>query len=266
MVPTTRKNKKKIYIGTSGWVYSHWKEVFYPSKLSSSDYLKFYSRQFNTTEINYSFYHLPRPATFQKWYQQTPKGFVFSVKASRFITHIKRLKNVEEAWSQFIENALNLKEKLGPILFQFPPSFKANRENIQRLKEFLKLLANYSLPTTHYSLLPTHYPLKYAFEFRHKTWIDKKVFDLLKKYNASWVISDSSHYPKSETTTADFIYIRMHGPGALFASKYSKQDLKKLAQKIGEYKEQGKDVFVYFNNDFYGYAIDNAKELINLVN
>ena len=265
MVQTARKNKKRIYIGTSGWAYIHWKKTFYPRGLSPSNFLEFYSRQFNTTEINYSFYHLPKPTTFQKWHQQTPKGFVFSVKASRFITHIKRLKNVEEAWSQFIENALNLKEKLGPILFQFPPSFKADRENIQRLKEFLKLLANHSLPTTHYSLSTTHYPLKYAFEFRHKTWIDKKVFDLLKKYNAAWVIADSSCYPKSETTTADFVYIRMHGPGALFASKYSKQDLKKLAQKIAEYKKQGKDVFVYFNNDFYGYAIDNAKELMNLV-
>ncbi len=252
------KNKAEIFIGTSGWVYSHWKEIFYPPKLPPSDYLNFYSRHFNTTEINSSFYHLPRATTFQKWYNQTPKDFVFSTKASRFITHIKRLESVEESWGQFIENALNLKEKLGPILFQFPPSFKADRENIQRLKEFLQLLANYSLSTT-------HYPLKYAFEFRHKTWIDKKVFDLLKKYNVAWVISDSSRYPKSETITADFVYIRMHGPGALFASKYSDKDLKELAQKIAEYIKQGKDVFVYFNNDFYGYAPENAKELINLL-
>ncbi|MCD6429343.1 DUF72 domain-containing protein [bacterium] len=255
MVP---KNKAKIFIGTSGWTYSHWKGKFYPEGLLSNEYLEFFSQYFKTTEINYSFYHLPRSTTFQKWYNQTPKDFVFSVKASRFITHIKRLKNVEEAWSQFIENALNLKEKLGPILFQFPPSFKVDKENIGRLKNFLKLTFNYPSSTIHYSL-------RFAFEFRHKTWIDKKVFDLLKKYNAAWVIADSSRYPKSETTTADFVYIRMHGPGALFASKYSKQDLKELAQKIAEYKKQGKDVFVYFNNDFHGYAIDNAKELINLL-
>jgi uncharacterized protein YecE (DUF72 family) len=256
--------ERKIYIGTSGWTYSDWIGKFYPSNLPSNKRLVFYSKYFKTVEVNYSFYHLPRVSTYQKWFEKTPKDFIFAIKASRFITHIKRLQNVDDAWKQFLENTLVLKEKLGPILFQFPPSFKADKENLQRLKSFLKLLSDYSLPTTHYplnSLPTTHYPLKYAFEFRHQTWCDKKIYDLLKKYKSAWVIADSSRYPKTETTTIDFVYIRMHGPGIMFASKYSKKELEKLAQKIKHWQKEGKDVYVYFNNDFSGYAVENAKEL-----
>jgi len=112
----------KLYIGTSGWVYGHWEGIFYPENLASKDKLKYFSQHFKTAEINYSFYHLPRPSTYQNWHSQTPADFIFAAKASRFITHIKRLGGVKEAWQQFIENALYLKEKLGPILFQFPPS------------------------------------------------------------------------------------------------------------------------------------------------
>jgi len=250
--------KAKIYIGTSGWVYSHWVGKFYPENLPSKDRLKYFAKHFDTAEVNYSFYHLPRPKTFLRWYQETPKGFLFSVKASRFITHIKRLNDVKDAWEQFFENAENLKEKLGPILFQFPPSFKADKENVRRLKDFLKLLSNYSLPTTHYKL-------KCAFEFRHKTWLDEKIYKLLEKYNAAWVIADSSRYPKAEVETCDFIYIRMHGPAELFASKYSDEVLENLAKKIKKWQKEKRDVFVYFNNDFYGFAIENALFLKNLL-
>ncbi len=245
----------KIYVGTSGWIYSHWVGKFYPKDLPSKDRLKYFAKHFKTAEVNYSFYHLPRPTTFLKWYKETPKEFLFSVKASRFITHIKRLKDVKEAWEQFFENAKNLKEKLGPILFQLPPSFKAEKENIQRLKDFLKLLSGYRLASVH------HKP-RYAFEFRHKTWLDKNIYKLLEKYNTAWVIADSSRYPKAEVITADFVYIRMHGPAELFASKYPNDVLKELAQKIKKWQKEKRDIFVYFNNDFYGYAIENAKTLL----
>lgn len=250
--------KGKIYIGTSGWVYSHWVGKFYPKKLPSSKRLEFFSRYFNTTEINYSFYHLPRKTTFQRWYFQTPKEFIFAVKASRFITHIKRLRGVKEAWREFFENAKSLKEKLGPILFQLPPSFKASQENIESLKKFLKILSE-DLSSRHPFLL------RFAFEFRHRSWIEKQIFDLLKKYNISWVIADSSRYPKSETITADFVYLRMHGPGALFASKYTKKELEDLAKKIKKWQKEKRDIYVYFNNDFYGYAIQNAQYLKKLL-
>ncbi len=239
-----------IYIGTSGWVYPHWEQVFYPKSLSSKYKLKYFSQHFKTTEVNYSFYRLPKPAIYKDWYSQTPGDFLFSVKASRFITHIKRLKGVNAAWKVFIKNALNLKEKLGPILFQFPPNFKASDENIKRLEKFLKFIRD---------------PVSVAFEFRHETWCKQKIYNLLKKYNAAWVIADSPSYPKAEELTADFVYIRMHGSKVLFSSKYTKKELETLAKKIKKWQKQNRDVFVYFNNDALGHAVENAKTLQNLL-
>jgi uncharacterized protein YecE (DUF72 family) len=247
-----------VYIGTSGWSYPHWEKIFYPSRLSSKNKLKYFSQHFKTTEVNYSFYHLPRPATYQNWYIQTPVDFLFAVKASRFITHIKRLKGVKSAWKTFIKNALNLKKKLGPILFQLPPSFKTSEENIKRFKKFLKFITDYSLPTTNHKL-------KYAFEFRHKSWCNNKVYEILRKYNTAWVIADFPRYPKAERVTADFVYVRLHGSKVLFSSKYTKKELKDPAQKIKKWQKQRKDIFVYFNNDAQGFAIENAKTLKGLL-
>jgi uncharacterized protein YecE (DUF72 family) len=242
--------KDKIFIGTSGWVYSHWDDIFYPEDLPAKDKLKYFSKRFKTAEINYSFYHLPRPSTYQKWYSETPEDFLFAIKASRFITHIKRLKDVKEAWKTFLENALSLKEKLGPFLFQFPPSFQANETEIKRLEDFLKLIIKKKLC--------------YAFEFRHKSWCNKKIYKLLKKYNVAWVIADSPSYPKAEEITSDFVYVRMHGSKVLFTSNYTKRELKDLSQKIKKWLSQKKDVYVYFNNDAMGYAVENAKKLLKL--
>ncbi|MDI6602833.1 MAG: DUF72 domain-containing protein [Patescibacteria group bacterium] len=250
--------KGKLFIGTSGWIYSHWEGIFYPEDLPGKDKLKYFSKHFKTAEINYSFYHLPRPSTYQNWYSQTPEDFLFAVKASRFITHIKRLKGVREAWKTFLENALYLKEKLGPILFQFPPSFKAAEENIKRLNQFLILLKTYRGQTS--------VNLRFACEFRHISWCDKKIYNLLKKYNVAWVIADSPSYPKAEVVTADFVYIRMHGSKVLFSSKYTKEELSPLAQKIKKWLKQNLNVYVYFNNDAMGYAIENAKTLLKLCN
>jgi len=241
--------KSSLFIGTSGWVYSHWDGIFYPEDLPGKNKLKYFSQHFKTAEINYSFYHLPRSSTYQNWYLQTPEDFLFAVKASRFITHIKRLKGVKEAWKIFIENALNLKERLGPILFQFPPSFRANETEIERLEDFLKLI--------------TKKKLQYAFEFRHQSWCDKKVHNLLKKYKVAWVIADSPSYPKVEVVTANFVYIRMHGSKVLFSSNYTKKELQDLSQKIKKWLKTA-DVYVYFNNDAMGYALENAKELLKL--
>ena len=241
----------KLYIGTSGWVYSHWEGIFYPEDLPSKDKLRYFSQYFKTTEINYSFYHLPRPSTYQNWYKQTPEDFLFAVKTSRFITHIKRLKEVKEAWKTFIENALCLENKLGPFLFQFPPNFKATPENLKRIAEFLKF--------TCLKWKSKH--LRLAFEFRHKSWCNKKVYNLLKKYKAAWVIADSPSYPKAEIVTGDFVYIRMHGGKVLYTSNYLKKELKDWAKKIKKYLKQRLDVYVYFNNDAMGYAIENAKTL-----
>ena len=246
-----------LFIGTSGWVYSHWYGIFYPENLPSKDKLKYYSQYFKTTEVNYSFYHLPRPSTYQNWYSQTPDDFIFAVKASKFITHIKRLKGVKEAWKRFLENTLNLKEKLGPILFQFPSSFQATSENVKRLENFLKIIRGNSSSNSRRLA-----NLRFAFEFRHESWCEEKIYKLFKKYNAGWVIADSPRYPRADVVTADFAYIRMHGSKIMFASKYTKKEISDLAKEIKKWLGQDLDVFVYFNNDLQGYAIENAKELL----
>jgi len=248
----------KLYVGTSGWIYPGWQGVFYPKDLPSKDKLKYFSKHFKTAEINYSFYHLPRPSTYQKWYSETPADFIFAIKASRFITHIKRLYGVKEAWQQFLENALHLKEKLGPFLFQFPPSFKATVENINRLENFLKSISvNQRLDQRKSARI------RYAFEFRHESWFSEKIYKILRKYNVAWVIADSPRYPRVDEVTADFVYIRLHGSKVLFASKYTEKELSSLATKIKKWLKSA-DIYVYFNNDAYGYAIKNARELLNL--
>jgi len=249
----------QLRIGTSGWIYGHWQRIFYPAGLSGQDKLKYFSQHFKTVEINYSFYRLPRPKTYKNWYRNTPKYFLFAVKVSRFITHIKRLKRVGGAWKNFLENALNLKEKLGPFLFQFPPSFKADRENIERLNFFLK-----SIRKNYYSNFLGPKTLSFACEFRHKSWFSDKIYTILKKYNVAWVIADSPVLPKTEEVTADFTYLRMHGSKILFSSNYTEKELKNLAQKIKKWRSQKLNIYVYFNNDAEGFAILNARKLLEL--
>lgn len=239
----------KLYIGTSGWNYRMWQGLFYPENLSSTEYLRFYSEHFNTVEINSSFYHFPKVTTYKNWYSQTPEDFIFSVKAHRSITHIKKMVDIKEEWEKFLNGAQTLKEKLGIILFQFPASFRCNEENFERIENFLN------------SLCKTH--PRIAFEFRHISWDNEKITELLKKHNAGWVIANSSRYPEIEKITGDFVYLRMHGPKELFASEYSDMDLRRLASRIEKWIKT-RDVFAYFNNDFYGYAVKNAKELIKL--
>lgn len=241
-----------IYIGTSGWNYPMWSGILYPEDVFSKDYLKFYSQHFNTVEINTSFYHFPRITTYKNWYGCVPEGFVFSVKVHRSITHIKKLIDVETEWEKFIEGAKVLREKLGVVLFQFPASFRYDEERFERIERFF------------HCFLEKETKLKTAFEFRHTSWDNEKIKNLFEKYNAGWVIANSSRYPEIEKITADFVYIRMHGPEELFASEYSKEQLKNLAAKIKKWKKK-RDIFVYFNNDFYGYAVENARQLKELL-
>ena len=232
-----------LRIGTSGWSYNHWRGPFYPENLPSGRWLEFYAENFDTVELNSSFYHLPKKKTFENWYQRTPNGFVFSVKASRFISHILKLSNALDPLQRFIDNAMGLKEKLGPILFQLPPKFTLDFE---RLEKFTKILPK---------------DQRFTFEFRHQSWFCNEVYQLLQKNNLALTISDTPKYPLVEKVTADFVYARLHGHDVLYTSKYSKADLEDWAAKIKTWLAAGLDVFVYFDNDANAHASQNAKEL-----
>jgi uncharacterized protein YecE (DUF72 family) len=238
-----------VYIGTSGWVYSDWQERFYPAELPSKERLSFYARNFGTTEVNYSFYHIPRPATYRNWAAQVPEKFLFAVKAHRSITHIRRLKNAFDVWQEFLENALELGAKLGPILLQLPPSFRADPSLLENLLSGIR--KKVPMPK-----------LRVAIEFRHASWFEPGILDIMRANGACLVMAHSDRYPLAPNeATADFVYIRLHGPGQMFASTYSLKELASWARTIRLWAKKGKTVFVYFNNDFHAGAVENAKAL-----
>jgi uncharacterized protein YecE (DUF72 family) len=238
----------RFNIGCSGFSYKHWKEVFYPNDLSPGAWLQYYTRSFSTVELNVTFYHLPSRAAFLSWHRATPPGFIFAVKGSRFITHIKRLADAEEPLARFFEGTTLLKEKLKVVLWQLPPT---SAVNLERFSSFLKLLKKY--------------PLRHAFEFRHESWITPKVVDLCAEHNVCLCMADSPAFLQDLPVTADFVYIRRHGKTASHAGRYSKAQLAQDAVRIRIYGGQEKDIFVYFNNDPHGYAPLNARELIDLL-
>jgi uncharacterized protein YecE (DUF72 family) len=235
------------FIGTSGFSYAHWKGVFYPEGLAQRKWLEFYSQTFNTVELNSTFYHLPKESTIENWVKRTPKGFTFSVKASKFITHIKRLKDVGENVKLFMKHILLFKDKLGVILFQLPPSMKKDTE---LLKEFLSLLEQNK---------------RYTIEFRNESWFSKDVYNILEENNVAFCISDTPRYPYAEVITANFSYIRLHGHTELYASNYTEEQLKHYAGLIKKLNKTNIPVYLYFDNDFEGYAVKNALQIIKML-
>ena len=233
----------KYYIGTSGWVYPHWRGVFYPPKLAQSKWLEYYSGRLSTVELNNSFYRLPSEQAFSNWRYNSPEGFRYAVKVSRFITHIKRLKDVAEPIETLLERARHLEEKLGSLLYQLPPNMHRNDE---RLESFL-------------SLLPKE--LRHVIEFRHRSWLDEGVFDMLRQHNIGFCIFDMPDLPCPLLATADFAYIRFHGSSGLYFSCYSDGELEGWASRISRLAEDLDTVYIYFNNDAEGYAIRNAHTL-----
>lgn len=236
--------KQKCFIGTSGYSYEHWKNgVFYPKTTPTNEWLEFYSSIFNTVELNVTFYRLPKKEIFKAWYEKTPMDFKFSVKASRFITHIKRLKNCDEALNIFFKRTNLLRNKISCVLWQLPPKFKIDEE---RLANFIKNLKRFK-------------KIRQVFEFRHESWYTKKIFSLLKKNNISLCIADWPPFSVNGPITAKFVYIRKHGHEArLYDGCYSNTQLKKDATKIKNFIRDGKKVYIYFNNDAHGYAVKNA--------
>ncbi len=241
----------RIYIGTSGYNYKHWADgVFYPKGLPQNKWLEHYVNFFNCVEMNVTFYRLLPKKTFDSWRKKTPKDFAFIVKGSRFITHIKRLKDIKEPLERFLENTQGLKNKLNAILWQFPSNFHLNQ---QRLKDFLKLL-NKRVTNT-----------RQVFEFRNESWFCDEIYRVLKNYNFSLCIAHSSHWPVKEIITSDYVYLRFHGGEVLYGSEYSEKELKSWAEKTKKWIREKKDVYAFFNNDAYGFAVKNALRLKELI-
>lgn len=239
--------KGKCYIGTSGWKYKHWKGTFYPEGLKDKEEFAYYCRHFRTVEINNSFYRLPAPATFTAWRDQAPAQFVYAVKASRFITHLKKLKADKTSLQLFLSGAARLHEKEGPLLFQLPPRWHRNAE---RLRDFLE-----ALPAGH----------RYTFEFRDPTWYSPDIYELLKAANCAFCIYELAGHQSPMEITADFVYIRLHGPGGKYQGRYTPSQLQAWARRCRHWMAEGKDVYVYFDNDQAGYAAFNAAELQDML-
>jgi uncharacterized protein YecE (DUF72 family) len=236
-----------IYIGTSGWHYKHWKGLFYPAGMQASDYLAHYLGFFRTVEINNSFYRLPTYETFANWRESVPADFVFAVKASRFITHMKKLKDPQQSFSNFIQNVVALEEKLGPILFQLPPRWHCDPV---RLRQFLE-----ALPAG----------LLYTFEFRDHTWYNEAIYQLLRQYQAAFCIYDLEQHQSPVAVTAPFVYIRLHGPEGRYNGRYSDEALASWAAAARNWQQEGRAVYIYFDNDIGGHAVVDAQRLQNMV-
>ena len=235
----------RYYIGTSGWHYDHWRDRFYPAGLPKSKWLDYYSQKFPTVEINNSFYRLPSEKAFATWHDSSPAHFRFAVKVSRFITHIKKLRDVEKPLDTFQERAKGLGAKLGPLLYQLPPNMKRNDAV---LESFL-------------SLLPP--AQQHAFEFRNESWLNEGVFDMLRRHNVGLCVMDMPGFTSPVLATADFAYIRFHGSQWLYGSCYSDEELRGWAGRIAGLG--AKVTYIYFNNDAEAFAVRNALTLAQLL-
>lgn len=234
-----------VRIGTSGWSYDHWDGVLYPPALPKSRRLEAYTAEFDTVELNASFYRWPRPATFAQWRDRLPDGFAMAVKAPRGLTHARRLREPEQWIERIAAGWAALGDRRAALLVQLHP---AQPRDDERLDHFL-------------SALPAD--LSVAMELRHPSWDDSAVYDMLRRYNAAYVVMSGPGLPCVVTATADLVYLRLHGPGddAMYAGSYDADELHRWADHIREWDAQGRDVLVYFNNDLGGHAVRNARDL-----
>lgn len=235
-----------IRIGTSGWHYKHWVGNFYPPRTPGTKMLAHYMQHFDTVELNNTFYHLPKTPALEAWRDSTPKDFCFAVKGSRFLTHMKKLKDPELGLTRFFDAVTVLGPKLGPILFQLPPNWTIDEE---RFRIFL-------------SCLPRD--LHYVFEFRNQTWDVTSIYKLLSSHDMAYCIYHLAGFQSPMEVTADFTYIRLHGPGGRYQGSYSAKALSDWAARICSWRRKLKAVYVYFDNDQAGYAAENAAELKRL--
>jgi uncharacterized protein YecE (DUF72 family) len=240
--------KDGLWIGTSGWTYDSWRGPFYPAKMAANNWLSWYGTQFPTTEINASFYRTPSLGAVRAWCEQTPPHFLFAWKASKFITHWKRLNSSCKTSLALMTTRLNvLGRKCGPVLFQLPAGFKADHE---RLADFLRML-------------PARY--QYAFEFRHESWYDDNILDLLRHHDVALCLSDHHQAPAPWIPTARLVYVRGHGPDGRYEGNYSDATLRQWAASIRRWRAEHREVFVFFDNDQKSAAPRDARRLLGLM-
>jgi uncharacterized protein YecE (DUF72 family) len=232
-----------VRIGCSGWQYRHWRGDFYPAELPTSRWFAHYALTFDTVEINNSFYRLPPAGTFAKWREQAPKHFLYAVKASRFLTHMKKLKDPEDPLFRFFENAKQLGPHLGPILYQLPPHWPIN---LERFEIFLRAL-------------PRGY--RHTVEFRETTWYDPRVFTLMERYKVALCLHDMEGSATERLTVGPFIYVRFHHGTKKYGGRYSDERLDSWGEWLSARAREGRDVFAYFNNDTGGHAPRDAVRL-----
>lgn len=237
----------KIRIGCSGWNYRHWRGAFYPPDLAQKDWFAFYAGVFDTVEINNSFYRLPKAETFAQWRDRAPQHFRYAVKAPRLITHMKKLKEVDEPLSRFLDHARALDDRLGPILYQLPPRWKFNRE---RLESFLALLPR---------------DLVHVFEFRDPSWMTDEVLTLLDQRGASFCTHDMPGLDVPRRAVGPVAYVRFHGTGGKYWGRYPVKLLRGWCDWIVGEAARGRDIWAYFNNDIHADAIAGARALIAMV-
>lgn len=240
-------SRPAIHIGTSGWSYDAWTRPFYPDGLSAAERLAWYAGHFGSVEIDTSFYRLPEPETVARWRDTVPAGFVFSVKASRYITHMKKLKDPAATLPPFLERVALLGDRLGPILFQLPPRWACN---LARLESFLT-----ALDTRH----------RYAFEFRDPSWFGPDTLAALGRHGAAFCIYDLDGRLSPLAATADFVYLRLHGSDGAYQGRYDDATLESWAGHIARWAGEGRAVYAYFDNDQHGYAALNALRLKQLL-
>jgi uncharacterized protein YecE (DUF72 family) len=240
--------KGTIRIGTSGWHYDHWYGPFYPPGLKKDRMLDFYRRKLKTVEINNSFYRLPEKRTFAAWRETAGEGFCFAVKAYRVLTHYKKLKDSGALLADFLDRAAGLGDALGPVLFQLPPHWGLDAG---RLAEFAALIPR---------------GVRAAFEFRDESWFDGRAYRILRERDLAFCVYDFDGRESPRELTADFVYIRLHGPGAKYSGRYTNRALAEWADAIAGWSEGGRDVYCYFDNDQAGYAAANALTLEAIVN
>jgi uncharacterized protein YecE (DUF72 family) len=240
----------RFWIGTSGWHYSHWRGSFYPERLPPREWLSHYCERFPTVELNASFYRQPKTSTWGLWRERAPQGFRFAVKASRFLTHIRRLDDPQEPLERVVAGARLLDDRLGPLLYQLPPGFHRKPENVARLEAFLPLLPG---------------DLLHAIEFRHKSWFVDETASLLRRHGVAFCSFDMVGLECPLMATAPFAYVRFHGSEALYASNYTDEMLEGWAARLRALARETDEVYVYFNNDAGGYAVANALSLSRLL-